>query len=501
MSEDAVERAAYEAVAARYQGVIEAAVDAIIIIDEYGVIETFNPAAERIFGYREAEVTGRNVRLLMPEPDASQHDGYMQRYLAGGEPHVIGIGRQVQGRRKSGEVFPLELGVGELAGLEPRRFVGTIRDITARRALEEALAGRERELRQLFEHAPIGVFAATLEGRFVQVNPALSILVGYSAAELSQMSVADLTLAEDQDVLLAAYREVSQGHKTECRCELRWRRRDQAVIHVSLHGVAVVGDGSLVIGQILDRSEQLRSERENRDIGERLAQVGRVTTLGEMASAIAHEINQPLTAISAYAQACRRIFEQPAPDSRLLHETLEAIASQALRAGDVVRRIRGFVRHHDSARESIDINDVVRAALEFADFDLRAHAVEVKADLAARLPPVLADPIQIQQVCLNLIRNAIDAMAETPPAARRLAFTSHVQDGTVVVTCRDSGPGVADEMRERLFEPFQTNKAEGMGMGLSISASIVSAHGGTLRYAGEPAGGASFTLVLPAALD
>ncbi|MEX2479477.1 MAG: PAS domain S-box protein [Gammaproteobacteria bacterium] len=501
MSGDVVERAAYEALAARYQGVIEAAVDAIIIIDEHGVIETFNPAAERIFGYGEAEVAGRNVRLLMPEPDASQHDSYMRRYLAGGAPHIIGIGRQVLGRRKSGEVFPLELGVGELAGLEPRRFVGTIRDISARQALEDALAVREQELRQLFEHAPIGVFAATLQGHFVQVNPALSSLVGYSAAELRRMSVSDLTLAEDQDVLQAAYRDVSQGHKAECRCELRWRRHDQAVIHVSLQAVAVAGDGSLVIGQILDRSEQFRTERESRDMAERLAQVGRVTTLGEMASAIAHEINQPLTAISAYAQACRRLFEQPAPDQYLLRETLEAITSQALRAGDVVRRIRGFVTHHDSARESVDINDVVRAALEFADFDLRAHAVEVKADLAARLPPVLVDPIQIQQVCLNLIRNAIDAMAETAPAVRRLSFTTHARGDTVLVHCNDSGPGVAAEMRERLFEPFQTNKAEGMGMGLSISTSIVNAHGGSLRYVDEPAGGGTFTLVLPAVLE
>ncbi|MCB1750058.1 MAG: PAS domain S-box protein [Gammaproteobacteria bacterium] len=495
------ERDGYADLSARYAAVIEATVDAIVIIDQHGVIETFNPAAERIFGYRAEEVVGRNVSCLMPQAEAARHDGYIAHYLATGEAHIIGIGREVVGRRRSGEEFPLELAVGELDHLEPRRFVGTLRDISARRALETALAARERELSMLLDHAPIGIFSAAMSGRFIRVNPALCAMVGYRPAQLGQLAVSDLTFEADRDRLREAYLAVCEGQHEECRCDLRWVRADGMVVHVSLHAVSVAGEPDVIIGQVVDRSEQVRSERESREAGERLAHVGRVTTLGEMASAIAHEINQPLTAISAYAQACRRLLAQPAPDLELVGETLESIGGQALRAGDVVRRIRGFVSNRDSARAACDLNAVVQAALEFADFDLRSHQVEAKTAFADDLPQVMVDPIQIQQVCLNLVRNAIDAMDALPVAERRLLLRTLATDEGVVLRCIDSGPGVDPEIRDRLFQPFQTTKAEGMGMGLSISASIVAAHGGSLSYADDQQEGACFVMKLPAALD
>ncbi|MEQ8232965.1 MAG: PAS domain S-box protein [Gammaproteobacteria bacterium] len=486
---------------ARYQGVIEATVDGVIIIDEAGRIETFNSAAERIFGYRADEVLGQNVAILMPKPDATQHDAYMQRYLAGGEPRIIGIGRQVLGRRKSGEVFPLELGVGEIDDLTPRRFIGTVRDITRRRQLEDALAAREQELSQLLDHAPIGIFAAASSGRIVQVNPAFCALTGYEDAALLNTTVSDLTVPEDRNYLREAYVDVFEGITPACQCRLRWTHRDGGIIHVELHVATVASGTPLVIGQVLDRTEQVRSERESREVSARLAHAGRVSTLGEMASAIAHEINQPLTAISAFAQATRRILERGEPDVAMLRETLESIGAQALRAGDVVRRIRGFVSNRDSARTAADLNDIVAGALEFADFDLRAHEVSVLTRYAPGLPPVVVDPLQIQQVCLNLVRNAIDAMDAQAPATRRLEIITSGGNNGVVLRCTDSGPGVPADMRSRLFQPFQTTKAEGMGMGLSISASIVAAHGGRLRYADDAADGACFVMELPAALE
>ncbi len=493
--------AAPDELAARYRSIIEATVDGVIIIDEHGTIETFNRAAERIFGYTAEEVLGRNVSLLMPEPDAGRHDAYMQRSLGGGEPRIIGIGRQVLGRRKSGETFPLELGVGEIAGLAPRRFIGTVRDITRRRQLEDALAAREQELTQLLDNAPIGIFAAASSGRLVQVNPALCALTGYSAAELLATTVSDLTAPEDRDYLREAYVAVFEGERSECQCRLRWMHRDGSIIHVELHAVAVESGSPLVIGQVLNRTEQVRSERESREISARLAHAGRVSTLGEMASAIAHEINQPLTAISAFAQACCRLLDQGEPDQAMLRDTLESIGAQALRAGDVVRRIRGFVSNRESARVASDLNQIIAAVLEFADFDLRSHEVQVTTRLADDLPTVLVDPLQIQQVCLNLVRNAIDAMDAQPAEQRRLEIVTARGSNGATLSCSDSGPGVPADMRERLFQPFQTTKAEGMGMGLSISASIVAAHGGRLRYADDAANGASFVMNLPAALD
>jgi len=493
----------FDEINARFRGVIDAAVDGIILIDERGVIETFNPAAERIFGWTAAEVIGQNVSTLMPEPDASRHDGYIKRYLSGGPAQIIGIGREVVGRRRNGQLFPLELAVGQLQHLKPRRFVGMVRDISQRRAMEQALAAREQELRLMFDGAPIGMFTAGLDGLFNEVNPALVKLLGYSGSELLKIRCADLTHDGDRALLERAYRGLVSGTRSSFNCRVRWLRNDGEVLSVELH--AAVAGGSMsagfIIGQVIDHSEQVRSELESREARERLAHVGRVTTLGEMASAIAHEINQPLTAISSYAQVCIRLMNQGSADQQLLLESLQAIAAQALRAGDVVRRIRGFVSHRDGGREAVALNEVIASVLELAAIDASANQAQITTSLAAELPPVLVDPVQIQQVCLNLIRNAIDAMMELPERERVLLIETRLGEEGVEAVFTDRGPGVAAAMRERLFQPFQTTKVEGMGMGLSISFSIVSAHGGSLRYFDAPPAGARFIITLPVALS
>ncbi|MBX9604836.1 MAG: PAS domain S-box protein [Gammaproteobacteria bacterium] len=492
----------FDDINARYRGVIDAAVDGIVLIDADGVVETFNPGAERIFGWSASEIIGQNVSMLMPEPDASRHDSYIKHYLGGGAPKIIGIGREVVGRRRNGQLFPMELAVGEVAGLAPRRFVGMVRDISRRRAMEQALAAREQELRLMFDGAPIGMFTAGLDGLFNEVNPALVGLLGYSAEQLLGMRCAELTVESDRPALESAYRALVSGARSSFNCRVRWMRSDGEVLTVEIHAAVAGGSMSVgfIIGQVIDHSVQVRTELESREARERLAHVGRVTTLGEMASAIAHEINQPLTAISAYAQACIRLIDQGQADMPLLHESLQAVAAQALRAGDVVRRIRGFVSHHDGGREGVAMNDIIASVLALAAIDAAANQTRIDTELAPGLPLVLADAVQIQQVCLNLIRNAIDAMLPLPEAARVMTISTRLGDEGVEAQFSDCGPGVAQEMRERLFQPFQTTKSEGMGMGLSISHSIISTHGGSLRYSDAPQGGACFTLILPVAL-
>lgn len=493
----------FDQVSARYRGIIDAAVDGIILIDANGVMESFNPAAERIFGYRAQDVIGKNVAMLMPEPDASRHNAYLKRYLDGGPAQIIGIGREVQGRRSDGELFPLELAVGELVQRGARGFVGMVRDISERRAMEAALAGREQELRLIFDGAPIGMFTADLAGRFNEVNPALVRLLGYSARELLNKPFVELTHDGDHGLLESRLQELVNGQQTACHSRLRWRRRDGEVLTVEVHGALAGGNSGtrFIIGQVIDHSEQLRSELETREARERLAHVGRVSTLGEMASAIAHEINQPLTAIASYAQACIRLMNQGQSDPQLVLESLQAIAAQALRAGDVVRRIRGFVGHRDGGRDRVDLNEIIASVLELAAIDARVHDTRITTALAPALPEVLADPVQLQQVCLNLIRNAIDAMGDLPERERQLHIETRAGETEVEARFTDGGPGVLSAMRERLFQPFQTTKSEGMGMGLSISRSIISAHGGSLHYSDAPRGGACFIVTLPLALS
>ncbi|CAN0429453.1 unnamed protein product, partial [Phaeothamnion confervicola] len=265
-----------------------------------------------------------------------------------------------------------------------------VRDISRRRAMEQALAAREQELRLMFDGAPIGMFTAGLDGSFNEVNPALVTLLGYGAPDLLAMRCADLTVDGDRALFERRYGELVDGLQPSFNCRLRWLRSDGAALTVELHAAVAGGSprAGFIIGQVIDHSEQLRSELESREARERLAQVGRVTTLGEMASAIAHEINQPLTAISSYAQACIRLMKQGHADQELLLESLQAIAAQALRAGDVVRRIRGFVGHRDGGRETVSLNEVIASVLELAAIDAAANQVQISTALAADLPLV-----------------------------------------------------------------------------------------------------------------
>lgn len=484
---------------ARYEGLIRAAVDGVILIDHRGLVEVFNPAAERIFGYPADEVRGRNIGMLMPQSDAARHDAHLEQYQRTGVRHIIGIGRELVGRRRNGEVFPMDLSVGEVASSDGRKYVGFVRDLTQRKRMEDIIRAREDELREVVDNVPIGIFTAELPGIIQAGNPALRRLLKYEGPELAGMSFIHLLSGDDYRQLTAMVTDLTHGMGTERVAELRMRRRDGVVLDVSLHVglVSRSGNSPLIVGLVVDRTEKVRSEEVARQAREHLAHVGRLTTLGEMASAIAHEINQPLTAIANHAQAARRLLHVPTPDIAILEEACTQIAEQALRAGQVVRRIRAFVTKRESSKEVANLNDIVRSVLELAAGDAREAGVRVDLRLDNSPPSVLVDPVQIQQVCLNLIRNAIDAMRDTPAEARLIEITSRVQDNLHLLSFDDRGPGVAAAALDQLFHPFFTTKADGMGMGLSISQSIVAAHGGTLKYAMNEFGGAQFTIALP----
>ena len=360
------------------RALLDAAVDAVIVIDATGHIEAFNPAAEKLFGFSAAEVLGRNVSMLMPEPDRSAHDGYMRRYLETGEARIIGIGREVQGQRRDGSTFPGALSVGRVAGAEPPRFVGFIHDLTAR---------------------------------------------------------------------VAAEQEIAQAR-------------------------------------------------------ERLMHVSRLSTMGEMAAGLAHEINQPLAAITTYAQACQHLMSQgAAADSEEIRESLVQISKQALRAGEVIRRLRAFVSNREVRPERVDCNRLLDDLAMLARPDSRANDVRLVFDVEEPLPPLMADPVQLQQVLLNLLRNAIDATLQGGAEQREIVLrAARVPEG-VEISVRDHGPGVEPGAETNLFNPFFTTKAHGTGLGLAISRTIVLAHGGKLAYRPAVGGGACFHFTLPAMLE
>ncbi len=231
----------------------------------------------------------------------------------------------------------------------------------------------------------------------------------------------------------------------------------------------------------------------------RLTHLTRVGVMGEMASSIAHEVNQPLTAIATYAQAIRRLVEAAMMDSPEVLDALTRIREEALRAGGIIHRLRDLVRKRESERTECDVNNLIREVEHLASVDARLHDVRLCLKLSADVPVVLADGIQIQQVVLNLVRNAIDAMAESEAQPREAIIRTRTwDDGDVEVSVSDNGCGLPENADDRLFQAFFTTKKGGMGMGLSISRTIVNSHGGRMWFSRNPQGGSTFSFTLPA---
>jgi len=487
-----------------YRAVLDAAVDAIIVVDRHGTIQEFSKAAQQVFGYEREEILGRNVRELMPEPFRSEHDGYMGRYMATGEERIIGVGREVSACRKDGSVFPCDLAVGRVQGLEPPRFIGFIRDITARKEAEEQLRRSEAELRLAQELANLGNYVIHAGGGGQDYySPQLHRILGLEPGSTSVVREEFLSRwvhPGDRKRVAEAFARMDTG-KAPLDIEYQVVLRDGTVKHLHHLAQAVFrADGSVLkyVGTVHDVTDRRRAEDEARVLQERLTHFSRLSTMGEMAAGLAHEINQPLSAIATYAQACQRLIRQPEPGIEDVITALEQINAQALRAGEVIRRLRNFVKNREVKREPVDCARLLEDLGTLAETDARLHNIRLRLECGDSLPMVHADPIQLQQVILNLVRNAIDAMADATEDRREVVLTTRMTpDGEVEVTVADHGTGLAPEATEHLFNPFFTTKASGTGLGLAISRSIVRAHGGRLWHTPNDVCGVRFHFTLP----
>jgi len=362
---------------AHVQSILDTVPEAMIVIDDHGIMQSFSVAAERLFGYTAPEAIGQNVKILMPAPYREAHDGYLMRYMRTGERRIIGIGRVVVGLRKDGSTFPMELAVGEMHSGRQRFFTGFIRDLTERQ-------------------------------------------------------------------------------KTEARLQ------------------------------------ELQSE---------LVHISRLTAMGEMASTLAHELNQPLSAISNYLKGSRRLLAEGDDErSTMLRDALDKAGDQAMRAGQIIRRLRDFVSRGETERRVENIIKLVEEASALALVGVKDRGIKVRFQFDPSVDLVLADRVQIQQVLLNLIRNAMDAMEES--ANRDLMIAVMPNSGTHVrITVIDTGSGISPDIAEQLFQPFITTKRQGMGVGLSISRTIVEAHGGRIWVEPNPPGGTIFNFTLAAVTE
>jgi len=485
------------------QAVLDASVDGVVIISARGIVERFNRSAERIFGYRAAEVVGRNVRMLMTSADGGQHDGYIERYLRTGIPHIIGVGREVEARRSDGSLFPVFLSVGRIAGADPARFVGFLQDITVRRQAMAALQLERDRANRYLEAAQTILVALSPNREVTLINRKGCEVLGCDEYTLlgHDWFNAAVTPEHRRRAINEFNDMLSRPHTGPHHCEydmlVRGGGRRQVVWRcVVVSDAAGHTTGVLCSGD--DVTESRRAEQDARESRDRMMHVSRLATMGEMATGISHELNQPLAAIASFADAGRRFLQQGDAGLPEVAVALEQISSQALRAGEIIRRLRELVRNRETRHESAQVNDVIEELNLLARADARASDVRIALQPASNLPGVSIDRIQIQQVLLNLVRNAIEAVADLPASRRDIHITTGLLDtGDIEIRVADSGPGVAASMLQSLFTPFATNKVNGTGLGLAISRTIVEAHRGTLTYRAQQPVGACFIIRLP----
>jgi two-component system sensor kinase FixL len=364
--------------------------------------------------------------------------------------------------------------------------------VSERRRLSQALAESESRSTAILNTVRDGVVTIDADGRIQSINPAVERLFSRPSKQLVGTDVSELVLHRLQ---LAARVPASEGGSWE----LDARSADGRVfpIEFSAGRFELMGAEHYAV-VIRDITSRRNAEARYREHQAELARVSRVSLAGEMAAGLAHELSQPLTASAAYARGCLRLRTDAAPEPALLHEGLAELVQQAERAGDVLDRLREFVRGGEYRRVATEVEPLIAAVFTLARAEAMQKGVELEASIDPGLPAVVADPVQIEQVLVNLLRNAMDAM-EAANAKRRsiLVGARRKHKGAVEIAVTDLGPGVAAAVSDTIFEPFVTTKPDGMGMGLSISRSIVESHGGTLQMRRNTPSGAVFFFELP----
>ena len=458
-----------------------------------------NQATERLFGYTADELVGNNVNMLMPQPYAAEHDGYLANYLRTGTKKIIGIGREVAGKRKDGSVFPMELSVGEARDGSAPIFVGIIRDITERKAAELALRESELRWRSIVNTVPDAIIVIDAAGVVESFSPAAERLFGYTASEAIGHNVKMLMpqpYRDQHDGYLARYMRTGERRIIGIGRIVVGQRKNGETFPMELAvGEFASPNGNFFTGFVRDLTERQEAERRIEDLQTELLHASRLSVMGQMASTMAHELNQPLTAVTNYLEAGRHLIGLGTAQPERIADLMEKAVAQAQRAGEVIRQLRQFVSKGDTERHTQNLNQLVEEALALGLVGARQLGVRVLLELDHDMPPVVVDPVQIQQVILNLVRNAVEAMEAVE--RRELTIATRGSGNEIEASVADTGPGIAPELADRLFQPFATTKKTGMGLGLSICREIIEAHHGHLIATPREGGGTVFRLTLP----
>jgi two-component system, LuxR family, sensor kinase FixL len=377
-------------------------------------------------------------------------------------------------------------------------------DLLRAAQLAGQLQASEAEFRSLFELSAVGAAQAHPDtGRLTRVNKRFCEITGYSANELLAMTYRDLTHPEDAVIDALKIEAVRQRPAETWESEKRYIRKDGVVVWVSVNGTLICDKNGLpycLLATIRDITRRKQVEKALAEHRRELAHVSRVSTMGELAASLAHELKQPLTGILSNAQAGELLLDRTPLDAGELQGVLTDVISDTRRASEIIDQMRNFLRGRDTPRRPVDINVIVEEALRIVHSEAVIKDIRLSTGLEPKLPLVMGDRIQLQQVLLNVIANAQQAMARMNSSARQLIIrTTRNEDGCVMITADDSGPGFEPGTLGKAFQPFFTTKPEGIGMGLAICMSIIEAHSGKISAANRPEGGVRIRIELPAA--